>query len=73
MDKLEVVDTVKLSKVKRMIETLEKRNHDNIDMDLSFEYVLASLFPTCLDNIKNEMKKQYTLGYMQWYNEQEKN
>lgn len=61
----EVLDTVKLSKIKKMINSLELHSRDNIDMDISFEYIIASLFPTCYNNIQDELKRQYTLGYIQ--------
>lgn len=61
----EILDTVKLSKIKKMINSLELHSRDNIDMDISFEYIIASLFPTCYNNIQDELKRQYTLGYIQ--------
>ena len=33
--------------------------------EISFEFILASLFPTCWKNIQAELNRQYTLGYIQ--------
>ena len=33
-------------------------------MDLSFEFILMAFFPTCWDNIKQELNRQYTLGFI---------
>ena len=32
--------------------------------ELSFEFVVASCFPDIMHNIKDEMRRQYTLGYL---------
>ena len=37
---------------------------DNEKTEISFEFIIASLFPTCWKNIQNEMSRQYTLGYI---------
>ena len=31
--------------------------------ELSFEFLVGSCFPKALENIKEEMRRQYTLGY----------
>lgn len=33
--------------------------------ELSFEFLVGSCFPQALENIKQEMRHQYTLGYAQ--------
>ena len=33
--------------------------------ELSFEFLVGSCFPQALENIKREMRRQYTLGYAQ--------
>ena len=33
--------------------------------ELSFEFLVGSCFPQALENIKQEMRRQYTLGYAQ--------
>ena len=33
--------------------------------ELRFELVVGSLFPDIMDNIKEEMRRQYTLGYIE--------
>ena len=37
--------------------------------ELRFELVMSALFPNIYDNIKEEMARQHTLGYIQGYNE----
>lgn len=33
--------------------------------EISFEFLMASLFPTCWKNIQADLAHQYTLGYIQ--------
>jgi hypothetical protein len=35
------------------------------DTEVSFEFIIASLFPTSWKNIQEEMNRQYTKGYIQ--------
>jgi hypothetical protein len=52
------IDIDKFNKVVKAI----KRN----DMkEVSFEFLVGSCFPKALDNIKQEMRRQYTLGYVE--------
>lgn len=36
----------------------------NEGTEVSFEFIIASLFPTCWNNIQEAMHHQYTLGYI---------
>ena len=40
--------------------------------EISFEFIIASLFPTSWKNIQEEMNRQYTRGYMQGRLDKEK-
>ena len=50
------VDAKKLHKLDKIIKTKHIK-------EVSFEFVVGSLFPTALKNIKEEMRRQYTLGF----------
>lgn len=41
------------------------------EAEVSFEFVIASLFPTSWNNIQAELNRQYTLGYLQGRREKE--
>lgn len=61
---------VGITKIEKMCfalrKFLEEKGEENIDdYEIGFEYVIASLFPGVYDNIINELKKQYTLGYIE--------
>ena len=58
-----VVTVVDLERLANRI----KRDTNTSETELTFELVLANLFPTCWRNIKEEMARQYTLGYTQGY------
>ena len=61
------VDTVKYSHFKKCLTSLERDFEgrpevlDNID--ISFEYVIGSLFPNILSNIENTFTQNYIRGY----------
>ena len=35
------------------------------EAEVSFEFIIASLFPTSWNNIQSALNRQYTLGYLQ--------
>lgn len=39
--------------------------------EISFEFLVGSCFPKVLKNIKEEMRRQYTLGYAEGLKEKE--
>ena len=61
------IDTVKYSHFKKCLTSLERDFEgrpevlDNID--ISFEYVIGSLFPNILSNIENTFSQNYIQGY----------
>ena len=42
------------------------------NVEVSFEFIIASLFPTSWKNIQNAMSQQYTRGYIQGRMDKEK-
>ena len=50
------------------IENIAKKIHHvtgKEDVEISFEFIIASLFPTCWKNIQADLNRQYTQGYIQ--------
>ena len=58
MDKI----TVKYGLLKKLIKAIEKTNPTD-ETDLSFEFIVGSLFPDIMNKIKQEIRFQYTMGY----------
>ena len=56
-----MIDDLKIEAKK--LHKLSKVAKDKRLKELSFEFVVGSLFPQALKNIKEEMRRQYTLGY----------
>ena len=54
---------VKYKTLKKVISILEDRNTKPND-DVKFEFIIGSCFPTIYQNIKEEMRKRYTQGYI---------
>lgn len=55
MDKL-MVETEILNKI------IKELKHRKIK-EVSFEFLVGSCFPTALENIKSEMRRQHAMGY----------
>ncbi len=51
--------TVKTEFLNKLLKELKKRDVEEV----SFEFLIGSCFPTVMDNIKNEMRKQHAMGY----------
>lgn len=64
----EVVETnvpsVYVSDLEKLTERVRK-NTDGQNVEISFEFIIASLFPTSWKNIQSALAHQYTLGYIQ--------
>lgn len=58
---------VEYKKFKKIYQAIK----DNGIKEISFEFLVGSCFPKALENIKEEMKYQYTLGYTEGLKEKE--
>ena len=52
------IDIDKFNKVVKAIKKSEMK-------EVSFEFLVGSCFPKAMNNIKEEMRRQYTLGYVE--------
>lgn len=52
--------TVKIETVDKMYDIIKKSGIEEV----SFEFIVGSCFPKILENIKNELHRQYTQGYI---------
>lgn len=52
----------KLGQLRKIVKNLNKLD-DNTD--ITFEFLLTALFPSVWSSIQEEMRKQYTRGYLQ--------
>jgi len=59
--------TVKREKFDKIVDIV---NRDNLK-EISFEFLVGSCFPKVLKNIKEEMRRQYTLGYIEGQKKEE--
>ena len=56
-----MIDDLKVEAKK--LHKLDKIVKEKHIKEVSFEFIVGSLFPTALKNIKEEMRRQYTLGF----------
>lgn len=60
---------VEYKKFKKVYQAIKDHNIKEI----SFEFLVGSCFPDALKNIKEEMRRQYTLGYTAGLKAQQEN
>lgn len=58
MNSVTSVPPIKAERLKTLIEKVPP------NADLSFEFIIATLFPTCWTNIQRDLKDKYTQGYI---------
>ena len=58
------VPSIYVSDLEKLIKRIQK-NTDEKDAEISFEFIIASLFPTSWNNIQSALSNQYTQGYIQ--------
>ena len=58
-----MIDDLKIDieKFNRIVKAIKKSNMKEV----SFEFLVGSCFPKALENVKEEMRHQYTLGYVE--------
>ena len=56
---IEDITKVKVAKIEKICKILK----DNKVEETSFEFIIGSLFPKVYENVKEELRRQYTLGY----------
>ena len=59
------VPNVHLSDLKKIVSKLEQ--NVQLDPEITFEFIIASLFPTSWNNIQDALSSQYMEGYRQGY------
>ena len=58
-----MIDDLKIDieKFNKVVKAIRKNNMKEV----SFEFLVGSCFPKALENVKEEMRRQYTLGYIE--------
>lgn len=56
---IEDITKVETKKIKKIYKVLKDKGIEEV----SFEFVIGSLFPKVYENIKEELRLQYTMGY----------
>lgn len=58
-----MIDNLKIDieKFNKVVKAIRKSNMKEV----SFEFLVGSCFPKALENVKEEMRRQYTLGYVE--------
>lgn len=58
-----MIDDLKIDieKFNKVVKAIRKSNMKEV----SFEFLVGCCFPKALENVKEEMRRQYTLGYVE--------
>ena len=66
-----MIDDLKIDieKFNKVVKAIRKSNMKEV----SFEFLVGSCFPKALENVKEEMRRQYTLGYVEGQKEGKNN
>lgn len=69
--KNEFIVPTKFSRLRNMVKSVEKElGGDGIDLDdldISFEFIVGSLFPQAYQSMLDSLKDEHTLGYIEGY------
>lgn len=72
----EVLDTVKLSRIKAAVDSIEKHYTESPerlkDVEVSFEYIIGSFFPNIWNKIQDTLKEEHTKGFIEGFEEGKK-
>lgn len=58
------VPNIYLSDLEKLAQKVRQVTGEK-NAEISFEFIIASLFPTCWKNIQSDLNRQYTKGYIQ--------
>ena len=64
------IPNVMLTDIERLTQRIRK-DLETEDVEVGFEFIIASLFPASWKNIQNALSTQYREGYMQGYRDGE--
>ena len=65
------IPSVRISDIENLMERV-KRDMAIEDIEISFEFIIASLFPSSWKNIQNALSAQYREGYIKGYKDGER-
>lgn len=57
------ISTVSLGKAKKVVHAMDTMNFDN-NCEISFEYLVGSLFPDIFNQVEERIHLAYTQGYI---------
>lgn len=54
---------VRISTINKALRIIKNANPTNSDPEVTFEYLIGSLYPNVMNNIREAMTRQYIEGY----------
>ena len=61
-----ILDTIKFTRICEVLQKVEKEYHGDInELELSFEFLIATFYPQVLKNIQSALAREHTLGFIE--------
>ena len=70
MENVTKVPSVTLSEIEKLLKRVREVSEDR-EVEISFEFIIGSLFPTSWNNIQEALSQQYIEGYRAGYRDGE--
>ena len=65
------LDSVKLSRIKAAVASIEKNfedSHERLEeVEVSFEYICGSFFPKIWDRVQDKLREEHTKGFIEGF------
>ena len=59
--------SVRIADVQKVLEAIQKHNQENKEVEITFEFLVGSLFPGLYKNFTQKIMNEHTKGYMEGY------
>lgn len=65
LEKTNNIDIVPLTHLERLTQKIRKDNPNVEDINISFEFLIASCFPNVWNNIQEKLRDEHMKGYLE--------
>lgn len=66
------IDKTKLSRIEQVLESVKRHNVVETDPDITFEFIMASCFPSIWSNVQKKLLDEHMAGYIEGLEEGKK-
>ena len=59
--------SAKITDVQKVLEAIQRHNQENKEVEITFEFLVGSLFPSLYNNFTKRIMDEHTKGYAEGY------